>query len=163
MWYSICDCLDIFHLNIREAASFTSACPSTFCWISSSQFSTVLSTVVKTSVMGRFNTEWPALIIQKLAFINSSSMRLSLVCEWWREETSRLPLHSGSAGAPFSILCSFSSNKQTNPPASGYKKLPFLLCGDRSARLMSLVYVAKARSINSQGIQSSHTAFPGED
>lgn len=113
MWYSICDCLDIFPLNIPEAAAFTSACPSILCWISSSQFSTVLSTVVKTSVVGCFNTEWPALIIQKLAFINSSSMRLSLVCEWWREETSRLPLHSGSAGAPFSILCSFSSNKRT--------------------------------------------------
>lgn len=124
MWYSICDCLDIVHLNIWEAASFTSACPSTLGWITSGQLNTVLSAIVKTNVMGYFITEWPALIIQKLAFINSSSMRLSSVCDWGKSHISAAVAFWICWGT-FSILCSFSSNKQTSPPASGYKKLPF--------------------------------------
>lgn len=163
MWYSICDCLAIGHLNIWEAASFTSACPNTSCWISCSQFSTMLSTVVKTNVMGYFITEWPALIIQILAFINSSSMRCSSVCEWLREES-----HPSSCcildllrHLQHLVLIQF---KQTNQPTCIWiQETAILLCGDRSTKLMSLVYMAKARSINSQGIQSSHTAFPKED
>lgn len=132
-----------------------------WCWISSSQFSSVLSTVAKTNIMSYFITERPAFIIQKWAFINSSSMRLSSVCEWLREGS-----HPGSCCTldllrhlQHLVLIQF---KQRNQP-SCIRGAAILLCGDGSARLMSLVYMAKVRSINSQGIQSSHTAFPRED
>lgn len=115
MWYTICDCLDTIHLNIGEAASYTSACPNTLCWISSSQFSTVLSAVVKTNVMGYFITDWPALIIQKIGI--SKQLFHEVVFSLWVTEgrvTSQQLLHSGSAEAP-SASCahSFQTNKAT--------------------------------------------------
>lgn len=48
-------------LNVQEATSSTHSCASTLCWVSASQWSSVLSTLVKTNGIGYCITEQPAL------------------------------------------------------------------------------------------------------